>query len=253
MKVSIITVTYNSAATLTMAMDSVLNQSYKNIEYLVIDGGSTDGSQAIIRSYEKRFNGRLRWISEKDNGLYDAMNKGVALSSGDVVGILNSDDFFTSTGVIEKMVENFDDDTDAVYGDVHFVKGSNLGKCIRYYSGRMFRPKLIEYGFIAPHPSFYIRRGIFDKYGMYDARYSISADFELIARLCYKYGIRTKYIHLDFVTMRTGGASTKSIKARKLGTIEDIIACRHLGIKTGKLKILLKYPIKLASAIFIRN
>ena len=122
LKVSIITVTYNSAETIADTIESVLKQSYKNIEYWIIDGMSKDNTLEIIESYKEKFKGRLHWISEKDKGIYDAMNKGIDRCSGDVVGILNSDDFFTDSMVIEKMVEAFDDDVDALYGDVHFVK-----------------------------------------------------------------------------------------------------------------------------------
>lgn len=253
LKVSIITVAYNSAETIGHTIESVLAQSYPNIEYWIIDGLSNDNTIQIIESYKEKFNGRLHWISEKDKGIYDAMNKGIVRCSGDVIGILNSDDFFTDNKVIEKMTQTFTNDIDAVYGDVHFVKANNLNKCVRYYSGRVFKPWMVKYGFIPPHPSLYIRKDIFEKYGVYDDSYKISADFEIIARLLYKNKIKAKYIHLDFVTMRVGGASTKNWKARKLGTKEDIIACKQLGIKTNKFNIWCKYFIKTWETIFIRS
>lgn len=253
MKVSVITVTYNSAETLVTTIESVLHQTYPDIEYWIIDGHSRDNTIPIIQRYEDEFHGRLHWISEEDKGIYDAMNKGIQYSSGEVIGILNSDDFFTSDKVIEQMVREFTDDVDAVYGDVHFVKGNNLQHSVRYYSGRIFRPSLTRYGFIAPHPSFYIRKSIFMKYGIYNPSYSISADFELIARFCYLYHIRTKYIHLDFVTMRIGGASTRNLKARIEGARESIQACRNLGIKTNKYKICLKFAIKIIESLIIRK
>ena len=183
MKVSIITVTYNSADTIADTIESVLHQTYQDIEYWIIDGKSQDSTIQVIQRYETCFEGRLHWISEKDNGIYDAMNKGISHCTGDVVGILNSDDYFTSDNVIAQMIDLFSPELDAVYGDVHFVKQGNLQKCVRYYSGRIFKPSLVKYGFIAPHPSFYIRREVFDKFGAYNPSYKISADFELIARL----------------------------------------------------------------------
>lgn len=255
MKVSIITVAYNSAETISHTIESVLSQTYHDIDYWIIDGLSKDNTIDIIKKYEQQSQGRLHWISEKDHGIYDAMNKGIAHCTGDVVGILNSDDYFTSHDVIEKMVKAFEEspETQIVYGDVHFVKEDNLKKCVRYYSGSIFTPSLIRFGFIAPHPSFYIRKEVFEKYGVYDAEYKISADYELIARLCYIHRLKRKYIHLDFVTMRIGGASTKDVKARILGTEEDLIACKKLGIYSNKFMIYLKYIIKGTESLLIRK
>ena len=253
MKISIITVSYNSASTIECTLQSVLRQTYKDIEYWIIDGRSTDSTMEIIRSYENAFTGRLHYLSEPDEGLYDAMNKGVRMATGDVVGILNSDDFFTSDDVIERVVNAFDDSIDAIYGDVHFVKNENLNKCVRYYSGRIFHPSLVKYGFIAPHPSFYIRKSVYMKYGTYSPDYKISADFELIAKICYKYKIKTKYIHMDFVTMRTGGASTRNYHNRMIGLREDIIACKRLGINTNRFNIYMKFLIKFIESLIIRH
>lgn len=255
MKVSIITVAYNSAETIADTIESVLSQTYRDIDYWIIDGVSKDNTIDIVKEYEAKSEGRLHWVSEKDKGIYDAMNKGIAHCTGDVIGILNSDDFFTSHDVIEKMVNAFEANphTDIIYGDVHFVKEDNLKKCVRYYSGRIFTPALIRFGFIAPHPSFYIRKEIFEQYGVYDPNYKISADYELIARFCHIHRITRKYIHLDFVTMRIGGASTKNIKARILGTEEDLIACKKLGIYSNKLMIYCKYFIKSIESLLIRK
>ena len=253
MKVSIITVAYNSAKTLSDAIDSILRQTYKDIEYIVVDGLSDDGTVELIKSYEPLFDGRMRWVSEKDRGIYDAMNKGVHLCTGDVVGVLNSDDFLTDETVIERMVSHFTDDVSAVYGDVHFVRQENLSKCVRYYSGRIFRPWLVRIGYLPPHPSLYVRRELFDKYGYYDSSLRISADFELIARFFYKNHIPMKYVHIDFVTMRMGGTSTRSWSNRLLGAEENLKACRANGIRTHWLLISLKYPIKFFQSLFIRK
>lgn len=244
MKVSIVTVTWNSAATLSRTISSVLRQTYKDIEYIIVDGLSTDDTINIIKAHEPAFNGKMRWISEKDAGIYDAMNKGIRMASGDIVGILNSDDFLTADDIIEKVVQGFTDDIDAIYGDVHFIKDSNSRKCVRYYSGRPFRPWMVRYGYIPPHPSFYVRKAIYDKYGLYDTSFRISADVEMIARLTYIHKIRAKYLPLDFVTMLVGGESTKSFMNRWLGTKEDLIACQKLGIKSNIAFVHFKYFIK---------
>lgn len=160
MLISIITVTYNSAETLERTIKSVFSQTFKDIEYCIIDGGSTDATLDIIGKYAKEYPEHIKWISEKDRGIYDAMNKGVKLCTGDVIGILNSDDFFTSDDVLQHIADTFTRHpaSEAVYGDVHFVSPDNLEKSIRYYSGYLFRPALTRFGFIAPHPSFYIRK-----------------------------------------------------------------------------------------------
>ena len=168
MKISLITVTYNSGDVLRCAIESVLRQTYPNIEYIIVDGASKDNTLDIIRTYEPKFNGRMRWISEPDRGLYDAMNKGIRMATGDVIGILNSDDFFTSDDVLQKVAEGFaDSEVDAVYGDIHFVHADDLNRCVRYYSSKIFRRGLMRLGFIPAHPSFYCRRECFEKYGEY--------------------------------------------------------------------------------------
>lgn len=252
MKVSLVTVTYNSANTIADTLLSVLQQTYQDIEYWVIDGASTDNSLEVIRAWEPRFGGRMHCISERDGGIYDAMNKGVRNCTGDIVGIINSDDYFTSNTVVEQMVNAFSDDVDAVYGDVHYVKASNLRQCVRYYSGRLYRPWLTPYGFMPPHPALYVRRSVFERYGYYKTHFKISADFEFIARLFYCNHVSRRYIHLDAVTMRTGGASTESFASRMRGTEEDLLACRQLGIKTNRVMIFCKYFIKIYCSLFVR-
>ena len=183
MKVSIVTVTYNSAQTLVDAMKSVLEQTYHDIEYIIVDGASTDSTIDIIRQYEPQFKNRLKWISEKDDGIYDAMNKGIQLATGDVVGILNSDDYFTSSDVIARMITAFRDGVDAVYGDVHFIHDGEPNKCIRYYSSKHFRPFWLRFGFMPAHPSFYCRRGVYERAGYYKTDYAIGSDYEMMVRL----------------------------------------------------------------------
>lgn len=244
MTISIITATYNSASTVRYTFDSILSQTYHDIDYIVVDGGSQDGTVDIIKEYEKRFDGRMRWISEKDNGIYDAMNKGIRMAKGGLIGILNSDDFFTSDDVLYTVAENLTEDLDAVYGDIHFVQPDNLNKCVRYYSSRNFRPWAVRFGYMPAHPSFYIRRCIYERYGLYSLEYKIAADFDMIVRLFCKYKIRAKYIEKDFVTMRTGGISTSKISHRILITREDARACRSNGIYSNFLFCSIKYLTK---------
>ena len=165
MTISLITVTYNSGNTLFSTLQSVLSQTHLDIEYIIVDGVSKDHTIDVLKEYEPKFNGRLRWISEPDKGLYDAMNKGIRMATGDVVGILNSDDFFTGKDVLAQVVRAFetDDRLAAVYGDVHFVHPDKLDKCVRYYSSKVFKRKLMRFGFMPAHPSFYLRRKYFGK------------------------------------------------------------------------------------------
>ena len=254
MKVSVVTVTYNSAATIGSTLQSMLRQTYPDIEYWIIDGASTDATMQIVKEYDPRFDGRLHYISEPDNGIYEAINKGIRHATGDVVGILNSDDFFTSDDVIECMVKAFSPEVDAVYGDVHYVRPSSPDRCIRYYSSKLYRPSLAQYGFMPHHASFYCRRSLFDKLGYYKEDYKISADFELVNRYICQGHIRTHYLHKDFVTMRTGGVSTRGLSSIIAGTEEDLRACKELGISTNRIKMYLgKYLIKLYSMLMIRS
>lgn len=250
MKVSIITVTYNSAATIRDTIKSVLLQTYKNYEFWIIDACSTDNTLCIIKEYEKVFNDRLHYISEPDRGIYDAMNKGINLSTGEIVGILNSDDFYTSSDVLENIVNSFNKDINAVYGDVHFIKDEDPCKCIRYYSSQIFRPSLLRFGFMPAHPSFYVRRSIYEKYGKYSLDYKIASDYDIMVRFFYKYKINAKYVKMDFVTMRTGGISTKNVHNRILITKEDVKACRKYGMYTNVFIISFKYLYKIFEFIF---
>ncbi|MCR5069806.1 MAG: glycosyltransferase [Prevotella sp.] len=245
MKITIVTTTYNSASTLRDTMESVLAQTHKDIEYWVIDGGSEDDTLGLIKEYEPLFDGRMKWISEPDNGLYDALNKGISRATGDVVGILNSDDFYTSHTVLEQVAAGFSDDVDAVYGDIHFVRPSDLDKCVRYYSSKLFRPWALRFGFMPAHPSFYVRREVYGRCGGYAIDYKLAADYDMMVRLFYKEKIRYRYLPVDMVTMRTGGMSTKNVRNRLLLTKEDVKACRRYGLYSNFLMCSCKYAVKL--------
>lgn len=244
--ISIITATFNSAKTLKDTIQSVLRQTNKDFEYLIIDGGSTDETIDIVKSYESEFSGRLKWVSEKDKGIYDAMNKGIKMASGDVVGILNSDDYFTSDDILQTVADAFKrQEIDAIYGDIHFIRDGNPQKCIRYYSSRMFRPFWLRFGFMPAHPSFYCKREIFDRAGLYSLDYKIGADYEMMVRLFKKHKIKGLYVNKDFVTMRTGGASNTNMRSRLTLINEDVKACRDNGIYTNSFLVSLKFLYKI--------
>ncbi|MDR1223840.1 MAG: glycosyltransferase [Tannerella sp.] len=250
MKISIITIVHNGAETISHTFDSILRQTYKNIEYIVVDGASTDHTVDIIKAYEPAFGGCMKWISEPDRGLYDAINKGIGMATGDVVGCLNSDDFYTRDDVLSVVANTLKDERiDAVFGDVHFVKPYNLDKCVRYYSSKRFHPHFLRIGFMPAHPSFYIRRRCYEKYGIYSLDYTISSDFDLMVRFFYKHRLAYRYIPMDFVTMRTGGTSTKSIKSRIQLNKEDIKACRKYGVYTNWVYMLSRYCYKIKEFI----
>ena len=244
--ISIITATFNSAKTLKDTIQSVLRQTNKDFEYLIIDGGSTDETIDIVKSYESEFSGRLKWVSEKDQGIYDAMNKGIKMASGDVVGILNSDDYFTSDDILQTVDNAFKShEIDAIYGDIHFIRDGNPQKCVRYYSSRMFRPFWLRFGFMPAHPSFYCKREVFDKAGLYSLDYKIGADYEMMVRLFKRHKIKSLYVNKDFVTMRTGGASNNNVRSRLTLIEEDVKACRVNGIYTNRFFIMLKFLYKI--------
>ena len=246
MKISIVTVCYNSAATLSKTLESVLSQSYPNVEMVIKDGGSKDGTLDVLKHFEPLFNGRLKWKSEKDGGIYDAMNAGIKMATGDVVGILNSDDYFTSSDVIETIADSFSKQSiDAVYGDIHFVRQGSPQKIARYYSSKLFHPFWLRFGFMPAHPSFYVRKRVYDRYGGYRTDMKIGSDFEMMVRLFRRYHIKAKYIPMDFVTMLMGGASTAGFSSHLLLAKEDVRACKLNGIYSNQWMMYMKYLYKL--------
>ena len=246
MKISIITATYNSEKTLRNTLENILGQTYQDYESIIVDGASKDGTMDLVREFEPRFQGRMKWISEPDKGIYDAMNKGIRMASGDVVGLLNSDDFYTSNDVLETIAKTFEgSDIDACYGDIHYVNDNDLEKCVRYYSSAKFTPKRMMYGYIPAHPSFYCRKEVYQKYGLFDTSFKIAADFEQLLRLIYVEKIKTEYIPKDFVTMRTGGASNASISSRIAIMKEHLRGFKKNGIRNHCFRLSLRYFSKL--------
>lgn len=251
MTISVIVATYNSSSTVGDTLESLLSQAYKQFECIIIDGGSKDNTIDIVKGYERLFEGRLKWISEPDHGLYDAMNKGLAMATGDVVGILNSDDFYTSDDVLERVAHEIEG-VDAVYGDIHFVNPDDLSKCVRYYSSRSFRPWQMRFGFMPAHPSFYCRRHVYQALGAFDLQFKVAADFEQLLRLMYVNRISTKYIPMDFVTMRTGGASTSGLQSHKAILRDHLRAYRKNGVRANIATESLRYAYRLLQAAFYK-
>jgi len=251
LKISIITVCYNSAKYIESAIQSVANQTYSNIEYIIVDGGSTDKTLEIIQNNKGCIS---QVISESDNGIYDAMNKGYKLATGDIIGILNSDDYLSTNLIIEEIVEEFaSKKIDAVYGDIQFVNPDNLKKVVRYYSSRYFKPWLFRFGMMPPHASFYAKKEIFETFGLYKTHFKIAADFDLLIRLMYQNRIKTNYLNKDVVTMRTGGVSTDSLSGKILLNKESIQACKENGIYTNMLFLFAKYLVKSVEILFFKK
>ncbi|MCM1515085.1 MAG: glycosyltransferase [Paraprevotella sp.] len=256
MKISVVTATWNSGKTIRDTIESVLRQTYTNVEHIIKDGGSKDDTVTICEDYKRRFFSSsdepsemvktMRIVSERDSGIYDAMNKGVEMSTGDVIGILNSDDFYTSDEVLARVAREFEanPELEAVYGDIHFVKDEDLMKCTRYYSSGYFRPWMMRFGFMPAHPSFYVRREVYEKYGLYDLDFRTSSDFEWMVRLFAKYKIKAKYLKMDFVTMRDGGESTAGIKAKKKVNNDIARSLKKHGIYTNQVFQFMRYGWK---------
>ena len=246
MKVSIITVCFNSEKTIEDTIKSVQSQSYSNIEYIVIDGKSRDSTNDIVSKYEETVS---MHISEKDNGLYDAMNKGISIASGDIVGILNSDDVFASESVVEKIVAGFDSkNIDAVYSDLIYVSEHDLNKPTRLYSSKIFSKRLIRLGIMLPHPTFYARKSCYESLGLYKTNYRVAADFELLTRFINK-GIKSRRLPFISVKMREGGISSSGLLWRVHQNLEIVRACNENGIYTNIFFVMLKLPYKMLTLL----
>jgi len=242
MKISVITVVYNGCQTVRAAIESVLNQKYPDIEYIIIDGGSTDGTLELIRSYGSHIN---KMISEKDNGIYDAMNKGLALATGEVVSFLNADDLYVDDQVIGKVARVFQENKiDSCYGDIYYVDRKEPDRVIRHWKARPFQEGIFKKGWYPAHPAFFVRKDIIDKYGGFDTFFKISADYELILRLLGKYRISTIYLPEILVKMRVGGESNRSIINIIKANIECYQAWKKNGLKPNIMYIFNKLWFK---------
>lgn len=233
MKISIITVCYNSAATIEKTIQSVANQTYNNVEYIIVDGGSKDYTLAIIQKHKTTIS---KWISEPDSGLYDAMNKGIAMATGDVIGILNSDDTFHSNTVLEEIAAfHQENHIEASVGNI--VQKNSKGKVVRLYSAKNWKPEKLKIGFMPPHPSLFLNKKLFEKYGNYALDFKIGADYELITRFFLKNNISWKYSGITTTDMLVGGLSSSGASSYKLITKEIQKALKMNGQTFSSFKI----------------
>ena len=280
MKISLITACYNSAATIRTAIESVLSQKGVDIEYIVVDGGSTDGTVDIIKEYSTRSTRStwltFKWISERDEGMYDAINKGIKMATGDVVGILNADDILAADNTLATIAEVFSrkerkgrkeegcgeaarSEVECVYADIRFVKSGDSveelrnAKTVRYCSAARWRPWMFRFAAMVPHPSFYARRECFDKLGMYSLDYRICADFELVLRFLGIAKLPSVYLPKCVVVMRTGGASTAGWRSNVEINREDLRALKANGVWSCLPLIYLKYLFKIWGFVFKRG
>lgn len=232
MRVSIITVSLNSESTIKECIESVLSQTYKNIEYIIVDGMSNDKTIKIIDSYRSKLD---KFISEKDEGIYDAMNKGIKLATGDIVGILNSDDEYFNENVIENVVEIFTNkQTDSLHGDLCFVDPNNTRIIKRFWKSSNFEHGSFKKGWHPPHPTFFVKKYIYNKYGLFDIDLRISADFDLMLRFLEKHKISTTYFPSTLVRMKIGGESTKSLKNIWISNKSILQSFDKNGVKVNK-------------------
>jgi glycosyltransferase involved in cell wall biosynthesis len=247
-RLTIITVVFNGAATLEHTIRSVLEQSYDNVEYIIIDGGSTDATLDILHQYEDRID---YWLSEKDAGIYDAMNKGITLASGDYIGMLNSDDFFSSSSSLEIIAERLSaSNADAVFSCLDIVDPANLNRVLRKYRISSFSPFMLRIGMMPPHPTFYCKKSCYQKAGLYRTDYRIAADFEMLVRLLLKHNITWKFIDQTTVKMRAGGLSSQGIKSNWIVNREIVRSCNENGLYTNMLMLILKLPARLWERLF---
>jgi glycosyltransferase len=218
MKISIITATYNSSATIEDTLESVRTQHYSQIEHLIIDGQSKDDTLGIVKKYPHI----SQCISEKDKGIYDAMNKGIQMATGDIIGMLNSDDFYAGNQVLEKVAKAFiDTGCDAVYGDLQYVDAQNTDRIVRLWKSGNYQPGDFKWGWMPPHPTFFVRKELYEQFGNFNLHMKTAADYELMLRFIHKNSIRLAYIPEVLVKMRTGGASNNSLASRLRANQED--------------------------------
>jgi glycosyltransferase involved in cell wall biosynthesis len=239
-KISIITVVYNNEKTIKDALNSVLGQTYKDIEYIIIDGKSKDNTVSIIKEYENKLG---YFISEKDFGIYDAMNKGINAASGDIIGILNSDDLYQDSTVLETVMTQFiqSPELDIVYGDLVYVKSDNIDKVIRNWKSNDYHTNFFENGNVPPHPSLFVKKKVYEETGLFNLDFKLAADYELMLRIFKKHNFKSKYINKVIVKMRLGGATNQSFSNIKKQNKEILLAW-----KNNKLKVpLLLMPFRI--------
>jgi glycosyltransferase involved in cell wall biosynthesis len=247
MKVSIITAIYNCAGSIATTLQSVAQQDHDNIEHILIDGGSTDGTLAIVEANRSRV---ARLISERDNGVYDAFNKGLRQATGDAIAFLNSGDTYTSVGVVSRVAKALScDGVQAAFSDVLIVDAQDPRRVIRRYSSRIFSPKCMAYGFMPAHPSLFLRREVYRRVGEYNVEFRIAADFELCLRVFLTTGTKYRYLDEAMVRMPTGGLSNRGWRSKLAITREMQRACAMNKVKTNFAKLCLRFPVKFLEMI----
>jgi len=243
MKISIITSVYNNEKTIEDAIKSVLSQTYPNIEYIVVDGASKDNTVSVIKKYQDKIS---TFVSERDKGIYDGLNKGVSLATGDVIAFLHSDDIYADENIISEVVEHFKrTNTDSIYGDLVYVDKEDTSKIFRYWKSGEYSFKKLCNGWMPPHPTFFVKKEFYDKYGKFDLDFGIAADYDFMLRMLGKYKITTSYLPKVLYKMRVGGASNRSLKNIIQKSREDIKALKNNnigGLHTIILKNLSKIP-----------
>ena len=242
MKISIITVCYNSAETIGDTLRSVREQTYKNIEHIIVDGGSTDCTLDVVAAEGAHV---AKLISEKDNGIYDAMNKGIKFATGDVVAFLNADDFYKDADALAQVAFVMQSEQlDALYGDVEFFRAGQQDVVVRRYNSGRFTAGRLGWGWMPAHPALFVCRTLFERYGMFRTDYRIAGDFEFVARVFKQPELRHRHLYESLVCMQIGGASTSGWRASLQLNREMMRACRSNNIPTNWLKLLLRYPLK---------
>jgi len=250
MKISIITAVLNAAKTIDNCMRSIANQTYNDIEHIVVDGGSTDGTLEVLEKYKNRI---AKMVSETDEGIYDALNKGIKIATGLVIGILNSDDFYAHERVIEKVADIFTKEkVDSCYGDLQYVGRRNHGRVIRHWKSSAYRSGNFRRGWMLPHPTFFVRKEVYKRYGYFNTDFKIASDYELMLRFLEKYKISTYYIPDVLVKMRIGGTSNRNLKNILIKSLEDYRAWKVNNLNGGFCPILLKNLSKIPQ-FFIRH
>lgn len=230
MKVSVITATYNSAESVKSSIDSVLNQNYNDIEYLIIDGKSSDSTLLIIKELANNFN-EVNLFSEKDKGIYDALNKGIKLSKGDVLGFVHSDDLLASPLIISEIVEKISkENLDGVYGNLNYVQKLNVNKIVRKWQSNDFDYDLLKKGWMPAHPTFFLKKSVYEKHGLFNLNYSISADYDFMMRVLSDKSLKFGYLPKVITKMRVGGESNRSLKNIILKTKEDYLIIKRNNI-----------------------
>lgn len=243
MKISIVTVAFNAANTIADTLESVASQTHPDIEHIVVDGGSRDGTLEIVKRHKQHIS---QWISEPDKGIYDAMNKGLALATGEIIGFLNADDVYADPEVLARVSAIMEAERlDALFGDADFVSPNRPDRPMRRYRSERFRPDRIAWGWMPAHPTLFLRRYVYERFGVFRTDYRIAGDFELVARVFHGGTLRYRHVPEVLVRMRTGGISTGGWRSTLLLNREVLRACRENGIATSLPKILSKYPAKL--------